>query len=150
MIKLEYVFHINVNVDRPIEVGRVGKGVRKIIPITGGDFDGETLQGKILPGGADYQIIRSDGVTELIAQYTLQTEDGTFINVTNQGYRHGPKDIIEKLAKGIKVPDDSYYFKTTPVFEVDNEKFAFLNRNIFIGVGTREPSHVKIAYYQVL
>ncbi|WP_102348453.1 DUF3237 domain-containing protein [Bacillus sp. Marseille-P3661] len=149
-IEVKHCFDVYVKVDQPIEVGSVGSGQRRVIPITGGTFEGELFKGKILPGGADYQIIRPDGVTEALAHYTLQTEDGTNIYVVNRGYRHGPKEIIEKLIKGEQVPADSYYFKTTPTFEVSGDKYSFLNKSIFIGVGTRNPSDVKIQYYEVL
>lgn len=144
------VFTVKVEVDKPIEVGAVGAGIRRVIPIIGGSFEGELLNGTILPGGADYQIIRPDGVTEVEAHYTLRTNDGAHIYVKNNGYRHGPREIIEKLIKGEEVPDGSYYFKTTPRFEVSDEKYAFLNRNIFVGIGKRKPACVEIEYYQLM
>ncbi len=149
-IETKHVFDVLVKVDPPIEVGTVSSGERRIIPITGGTFEGENFKGRILPGGADYQIVRRDHVTEVVAHYSLQTDDGTNIYVINRGYRHGPEEIINKLIKGEPVPEGSYYFKTTPTFEVSDERYSFLNSNIFIGIGTREPDCVKIKYYQVL
>ena len=108
------------------------------------------LKGKVLPGGADYQILRPDGVTEALAHYTIQTDDGVPIYVVNKGYRHGPKEIIDKLIRGEEVPEGSYYFKTTPVFETGSEKYDFLNKMIFVGEGIRRPSEVEIRFYQLV
>lgn len=148
-VELAYVFTASIEVDDPIEIGDVGQGIRRVIPIKGGVFKGPQLEGIVLPGGADYQLIGYDGVTKLVAHYTIQTNDGVPIYVINKGYRHGPKEIIEKLAKGIEVPDDSYYFKTTPVFETGNKKYDFLNKMIFVGKGIRKPNQVEIAVYQL-
>jgi hypothetical protein len=146
---LEHIFTAKIKVDIPIEIGDVGIGIRRVIPITGGTFEGPKMKGIILPGGADYQIIRYDGVTEALAHYTIQTDDGVPIYVVNKGYRHGPKEIIDKLISGESVPDGSYYFKTTPVFETGSEKYSFLNRMIFIGEGLRKPNEVEIKFLQV-
>lgn len=148
-MNLEYIFTANIKVDSPIGIGDVGRGIRRVIPILGGIFEGPSLQGSILPGGADYQIIRHDGVTEALAHYTIQTDDGVPIYVVNKGYRHGPREIIDKLIRGEEVPEDSYYFKTSPVFETGSKKYDFLNKMIFIGEGIRKPSDVQIRFYQV-
>jgi Protein of unknown function (DUF3237) len=97
---LEFVFAARVTVDRPLELGDVGKGGRRIVPITGGEFAGPRLRGKVVPGGADWQIVRHDGVAELEARYTLQTDDGALIYVRNHALRHGPSEVIVALAAG--------------------------------------------------
>ncbi len=148
-LHLKHIFTAHINVKNPIEIGDSGKGHRRVIPITGGSFEGEFLKGKVLPGGADYQILRQDGVTEALAHYTIQTDDGVPIYVVNKGYRHGPKEIIDKLIRGEEVPEDSYYFKTSPVFETGSKRYDFLNKMIFIGKGIRKPSEVQIRFYQV-
>ncbi|SFQ06134.1 DUF3237 domain-containing protein [Salibacterium halotolerans] len=149
-IETKHVFDLTIYVDSPIEVGPVSAGERRIINITGGTFEGKNMRGVILPGGADYQVIRRDGVTEVVAHYSLQTTDGTPIYIVNRGYRYGPEEIINKLKQGEPVPDNSYYFKTMPTFEVSDERYAFLNRNLFVGIGTREPDCVKLKVFQVL
>jgi len=87
--KLEFVFAAHVTVDAPLDLGDVGKGGRRIIPISGGDFVGPHLRAKVLPGGADWQVLRTDGVAELEARYTLRTDDGALIYVRNLAFRHG-------------------------------------------------------------
>lgn len=148
-LNLSHLFTAKIEVDSPIEIGESGKGNRRVIPITGGTFEGPEIQGTILAGGADYQLIRNDGVTEVVAHYTIETDDGVPIYIINKGYRHGPKDIIDKLIRGEDVPDGSYYFKTTPTFETSGAKYDFLNRMIVVGEGVRRPSNVEMAFYVV-
>ncbi|MED3717865.1 DUF3237 domain-containing protein [Geobacillus thermodenitrificans] len=149
-MKLEHVFTAHIEVGKPIEIGDVGIGYRRVIPIIGGSFEGARMRGKVLPGGADYQLIRKDGVAEILAHYIMETDDRVPIYIVNKGYRHGPKEVIEKIFRGEDVPQDSYYFKTTPVFEVSNGHYDFLNKMIFIGEGIRKPTKVEIAFYQIL
>ena len=148
-LNLSHLFTAKIEVDSPIEIGESGKGNRRVIPITGGTFEGPEIKGTILAGGADYQLIRNDGVTEVVAHYTIETDDGVPIYIINKGYRHGPKDIIDKLIRGEDVPDGSYYFKTTPTFETSGSKYDFLNRMIVVGEGVRRPSNVEMAFYVV-
>jgi hypothetical protein len=149
-IKIEHLLTASIKVEEPIIIGDVGLGIRRVIPIIGGRFEGPNIKGRVLSGGADYQLIRKDGLTELLAHYTIETDDGVPIYVVNKGYRHGPKEIMNKLICGEEVPQDSYYFKTSPVFEVGNKKYDFLNKMIFVGEGIRKPSEVQVAFYQIL
>ena len=98
--QLELIFAADVSVGPPLDCGDVGKGARRIVPITGGEFSGPNIRGKVLPGGADWQILRGDGVSELEARYTLQTDDGALINVRNLALRHGPPEVMAALAAG--------------------------------------------------
>src|SRR5580704_6600666 len=102
--RLELIFAAEVSVGPPLDCGDVGKGARRIVPITGGEFSGPAIRGKVLPGGADWQILRGDGVSELEARYTLQTDDGALINVRNLALRHGPPDVMAALAAGRPSP----------------------------------------------
>jgi hypothetical protein len=148
-INIEPAFDVSVLVGEPIIVGEVAAGLRRVIPIIGGEFRGPKMSGKVMPGGADFQVIRHDGVTELVAQYTLQTDDGAVIYVVNRGYRHGPKEVMERLIRGEEVEEGSYYFRCTPTFETGSEQYAFLNRMIYIGTGVRKPSSVEIRIFEV-
>src|SRR5580700_2039396 len=108
--KLEFVFAAHVSVDAPPDLGGGVKGGRRVIPITGGDFVGPHLRAKVLPDGADWQVLRTDGVAELEARYTLRTDDGALIYVRNLAIRHGPPEVIAALAAGRPVDPASYYF----------------------------------------
>ena len=123
----------------PQKLGTVPHGIRSIVPVTGGDFDGPRLRGQILPGGGDWLLLRSDGVLELDLRITLETDDHTLIYMTFQGLRHGPPDAIAALGRGEAVDPASYYFRTVPRFETSAEKYAFLNRIVAVGVGETRP-----------
>jgi hypothetical protein len=120
-------------------LGTVPRGTRSIVPVTGGSFEGPQLRGKVLPGGADWLLVRSDGVLELDLRITLETDDHALIYMTFQGLRHGPPEVFAALGRGEAVDPASYYFRTLPRFETATEKYAFLNRIIAVGVGEPLP-----------
>jgi hypothetical protein len=123
----------------PQKIGAVPHGMRSVVPVTGGDFEGERLRGKVLPGGGDWLLLRSDGVLELDLRITLETDDQALIDMRFNGLRHGPPDAIAALGRGELVDPTSYYFRTLPRFETSAEKYAFLNRIITVGVGETRP-----------
>lgn len=131
------------------ELGDSPLGRRRIIPITGGTFRGERLSGRVLAGGADWQVIRSDGVAELDARYTLETHDKALIYVRNFGYRHGPAEVIQRLAAGEPVDPALYYMRTTPRFETGAERYQWLNRIICVASGARRKAAVELDVYEV-
>src|SRR5213075_191878 len=112
MLRLEPLLKADISLAAPQELGESPLGRRRINNITGGTFRGERLSGKVLPGGADWQVIRTDGVADLDARYTLETSDGALIYVRNHGYRHGPADVLKKLASGEEVDPSLYYMRT--------------------------------------
>jgi hypothetical protein len=122
------------------DLGAVPHGIRKIVPVTGGDFEGPRLRGRVLPGGGDWLLLRSDGVLELDLRITLETDDRALIDMRFQGLRHGPPDVIAALGRGEAVDPASYYFRTLPRFETSTEKYAFLNRIVTVGVGEARPN----------
>jgi hypothetical protein len=150
MITLTHVADLVVTVAKPIEVGRGPAGMRRMIPITGGTVTGPRLQGRVLPGGADFQILRGDGVTELQARYVIETTEGALIYIENTGLRHGPADVMEKLNRGEAVDPGQIYFRTTARFETAAEHYLWLTKYVFAAEGTRRPDHVEIAFYQML
>ena len=105
----------------PQRLGTVPHGIRTIVPVTGGDFEGSRLRGKVLPGGADWLLLRGDGVLEFDLRITLETDDHAPIYMRFQGFRHG------------------HYFRTLPAFETSTDRYAFLNRVITVGVGEGRP-----------
>ena len=90
MIQFDHVSDLTILVAEPIEIGPTPTGVRRFIPIIGGEARGPKLRGKIHAGGADFQILRADGVTELHARYVLETDTGALVYIENSGLRHGP------------------------------------------------------------
>ena len=128
---------LQVFVSPPQKLGAVPHGTRIIAPITSGTFEGPRLRGKVLPGGGDWTLSRSDGVLELDLRITLETDDGALINMTSFGLRHGPAEVLAALARGESVDPTKYYFRTAPRFETSAPPYAFLNRLIAIASGDR-------------
>jgi hypothetical protein len=147
---LQFVFAAHVKVDPPLDLGDVGKGGRRIVPITGGDFSGPQVRGTVLPGGADWQILRHDGVAELEARYTLCTDDGALIYVRNVALRHGPADVMAALAAGRPVDPASYYFRGATFFETSAARYAWIGKHVIVCTGEREPARVTLKFYQML
>ena len=148
--RLELIFAADVRVGAPLDLGDVGKGGRRIVPITCGEFSGADIRGIVVPGGADWQILRSDGVSELEARYTLQTDDGALILVRNLALRHGPPEVMAALAAGQPVAPGSYYFRGATFFETSAPRYAWMTRCIVVCSGEREPEGVKLKFYRVL
>src|SRR6202158_4966299 len=129
---------LRVMVATPQSIGAVPHGTRRTVPITGGDFDGPRLRGSVLPGGgADWLLLRPDGVLELDLRATLRTEDGALISMRSFGLRHGPPDVMEALARGGAVDSATYYFRTTPWVGTASPAYAFLNHLITVASGDR-------------
>ncbi len=141
-LQTEFVFEARVTCDPLVAIGDSKRGKRQLIPITGGEFSGPNIKGRVLPGGADWQLQRSDGVLEIEARYTIQTEDGINISVCNRGIAAYPP-LAEKV-----------YVRTAPEFEAPtNSSYDWLNKNIFIGtvdVISRQPLVVQVRVFRVL
>jgi hypothetical protein len=146
---LVHVADLVVRIAEPIEIGRISGNLRRMIPIVGGEVLGPRIQGKVLPGGADFQIMRADGVTDLHARYVIKIETGQLIYVENSGVRYGPPELMEKLRRGEAVDPALIYFRTTPRFETAAPGFEWLMRNLFVCSGARFPDRVEMRFFQV-
>lgn len=147
---LTHVCDIDVSVGPIRDLGPTPHGRRRIIPILSGTVKGELLEGEVLPGGADWQYVRGDGVLELEARYSIKTNDGTEIAVTNRGMRHAPPGIMDRLSRGEAVDPALVYFRTVPVFEAPAGAYEWLNRSIFLATAARFPDTVQIRVFEVL
>ncbi|MBF0688663.1 MAG: DUF3237 domain-containing protein [Cellulomonas sp.] len=127
-------------------LGRFGQ--RRIIPIVGGRVTGK-VSGTILHLGADWQSVTHDDVAELHARYAFETPDGAIVEIINQGYRHGPPDVMRQLASGAPTPPESYYMRSTARLESGHPDYRWLNRMVFVGTGARDASSVQIDLYSV-
>ncbi|WP_431267312.1 DUF3237 domain-containing protein [Dankookia sp. P2] len=140
---------VEVAVGPPLVVGAGPAGERRIVPILGGRVGGPRLTGEILAGGADFQVIRPDGVTEIVARYTLQLDDGALVYVVNRGIRHAAPEDMARLLRGEPVPPERVYFRTAPVFETAAPAHAWLHRSLFVGFGERRPDSVRVRIHAV-
>jgi hypothetical protein len=145
----EFVFELNATLDAAIAIGETPHGVRRVVPITGGRFEGPEIRGTILPGGADWQVVRGDGANELEALYLLRTDDGVVIQVRNRGLRHGPPDVMRRLAAGETVDPGEYYFRAVPSFAAPAGKYEWLNRSIHVCTGARYGGAIRLWFYRV-
>jgi hypothetical protein len=151
MLQTEYAFTARVAVAPPVTVGNGPQGLRRFVPILGGTFAGPLLNGKVLEGSGDWQVVRPDGVLYAEARYTLETTSGVLIAVTNRGLRHAPPDVMAKLMRGEPTPPDSYYFRTMALFEAPlGSDCDWVNRVMFAGRAEREPSAAIIHFYRIL
>jgi hypothetical protein len=146
---LDLLLEIRATLGAPIAVGDVPEGKRRVVPITGGTFEGAKLRGSVLSGGADWQYLRPDGVTVVEAQYLLLTHDGVVIQVNNRGIRHGPEDVMRRLAAGEAVDAAEYYFRATPRLSAPAGPYDWLNRRVFLCSGARFPDAVALWFYEV-
>jgi hypothetical protein len=150
--RLTLTLEIRADVADPIEIGEAGGMRRRVVPIVGGTFDGcgsLTVKGRIVPGGADMQLIRPDGLTVADARYVLETERGQMIYVRNRGVRHAAPEIMRKLLAGERVDPSLVYFRTTPAFETAAEDLQVLARSVFVGIGERYPAQVIVRCWKV-
>jgi hypothetical protein len=138
-----------VSVGPAAVVGEGPRGLRRIIPILGGSFSGPRLSGKVLGGGADWQVLRPDGVAEIEARYTLETGDGALIYVRNPGIRTASREVMERLARGDTCDPSEYYFRTRPEFETGATQYQWLHTLVAICAGERLPEEVILSFYEV-
>jgi hypothetical protein len=146
---LEHVFDVAVEVASPLTIGDTGAGVRRIVDILGGVVSGPRLQGRIRPGGADFQLIRPDGCAELEARYVIEAADGGLIYVENIGIRSGPADALAQLNRGEPVDPTLIYFRTMPRFETAAGPHRWLMQHIFVASGIRRPDRVELQVFRV-
>jgi hypothetical protein len=147
--RLTFAFELRATVGPPLEVGNVAQGRRRIVPITGGTFEGPGIKGKVMPGGADWQIIRPDGFSELDTRYTLETDSGQIIYVQNAGIRHAAPEVMKRLLAGEIVDPALVYFRTVPKFETASPELQWLTRTIFVGIGERYPNDVRVRFFRL-
>lgn len=150
MISSQPIFRIDAKLADILAFGRTPYGERRVIDITGGDVEGPRLKGRILPGGADWQLIRADGAADIQARYTIETEAGGRILVFSEGLRHGPPEVLAKLLRGEAVDPSLYYFRTLMRFETADPAADWLNRILAIARGARLQNAVRLDVYEVL
>jgi hypothetical protein len=148
--ELRFAFEIEVGVATPLDLGQTQAGHRRVVPIAGGSVSGPRLRGRVLPVGADWQILRPDGTADLDARYAIQADDGALIYVINRGVRHGPPEVLAQLNQGERVDPASYYFRSSASFETSASQHVWLTRTILVGVGERYPDKVVIRFWELL
>ena len=151
-MRSEFLFTMTAELERETvqELSGTPHGTRRIVHVKKGSFDGPKLKGQVLPGGADWLLVRPDGVREVDVRITLRTDDGQLIYMAYRGIIDIPAEVAQRMARGEAVAPAEYYFRTAPFFETGSEQYGWLNRLVAVGVGERTPTGVAYAVYAVL
>jgi hypothetical protein len=148
--RLTYVYRLEATLGEPLDMGDVSQGRRRIVPQTGGAFTGPELNGRLLPGAsADWQTVLPDGTAIGDIRYTLKTNDGALLYVQSQSVRHGPPEVLARLASGEEVDASDYTFRAATQIETASRELAWLNKGVFISVGGRVRASVIYETYLV-
>lgn len=148
--ELKFFADLSVQVDKPQEVGATVHGQRRVIPILGGDVQGDGWTARVLRGGADFQMIVNQSLAELDARYVLETDAGDLIFVQNRAVRTASPDVMSRLIRGEKVDPQLVYFRCTPQFETASKSLSWISERLFIGTGSRHPDKVVMRFFEVL
>ena len=119
------------------------------MPLGGGTLRGPELNGRLVEGGVDWQINRADGVLDIAAHYVIKADDGALIEVRSEGLRHGPPEVMARLARGEAVPASAYYFRTVVRLPTGAPQWLHLNKLLALAVGQRVASAVKLGCYRL-
>jgi len=149
-LKSEFLFEMTVDVNSPLCMGATQQGERRFVVVTGGRFEGPKLKGEVLPGGADSIFMTPDGIAQLDVRLVLKTDDGALIYLQYLGRRHGPADVMARLAAGEAVDPSSYYFRTVLTFETGDARYAWLNGIVAVAKGSRPPAGPIYKVFQIL
>ena len=147
---LRHFADLTVEVGKPVEVGAVGHGTRRVIAITGGTCIARDWTARVLPGGADFQLIVNERMARLEARYVLETDAGDRICVQNDALRTAAPEVMARLIRGEPVEPGDVYFRCVPRFEASAPSLAWLMERVFLGTGLRRPSEVVMRFFEVL
>jgi Protein of unknown function (DUF3237) len=132
-----------------VSLGPAKYGERRYVALRGGTVRGPELNGAIVEGGVDWQIARADGTLDIAAHYVIRADDGALIEVQSDGLRHGPPQVLARLARGEAVPRDAYFFRTVVRFTTGAPAWLHLNKVLALAVGQREASAVLLDFYRI-
>jgi hypothetical protein len=145
------LFTIRIHLHPMQQLGATPLGRRRVVPVSGGSFEGERLRGTVLPhAGSDWLLERSDGSFQQDARFTLETDDGALIGMSYRGVRNSTPEVAARLARGEDVPAADYYLRTAPFFETAAERYAWLNGIVSVGVGQRIAGGVIYDVFEIL
>jgi hypothetical protein len=146
--RLEPAFDVTATLGPLEDHGTTRAGHRRVVPITGGLVSG-LVDAEILPGGADWQVVRPDGATEIDTRYSARTPAGEYVHFRTSGVRSGPPEILDALLRGEQVDPSEYYFRVTVYLETSAPRLAGLQRSIFVASAIRGADSVRYTAYRV-
>ena len=140
---------VSCEVGELVSLGPGKHGERRYVPLGGGTAEGPEMNGTVVAGGVDWQVRRADDVLDIAAHYVIRTDDGSLIEIQSDGMRHGPTDVMARLARGEAVGREEYFFRTIVRFQTGAPAHAHLNKALAIAVGQREASRVVLDFYRI-
>ena len=151
-LKTEFLCTVAANVDwrSVIDVGATPHGIRQVIYIKGGTFEGPKVKGVVLPGGGDWFVRRADQAVEIDVRCLLRTDDNQLIYCGLRGINEMTAEVAIKAITGKYVDSSEYYFRVAAVMETGSQKYAWLNRIVAVGTGDLVPLGVEYRIYRVL
>lgn len=132
-----------------VSLGQAVYGERRYVPLGGGTVSGPELEGTVVAGGVDWQVQRADGALDIQAHYVVKTADGALVEVQSNGLRHGPAEVMARLARGEAVGGHEYFFRTLMRFNTGAPAWAHLNKTMAIAVGSRHARQVVLDVYRL-
>ena len=151
-LSTEFLCAIAAHVDwrNVVDLGTTPHGIRQIIYIKGGTFEGPKVKGFVLPGGGDWFVRRADQVVEVDVRCVLRTDDNHLIYCGLKGINEMTAEAAIKAITGKSIDSSKYYFRVAAVIETGSQKYAWLNRIVAVGVGNLMPTGVEYRIYTVL
>jgi hypothetical protein len=149
-LRTRLLYEAHVLLDRVVNVGATPHGVRRITAVRGGAFQGPSMRGEILPGGADWLLLRPDGVVELDIRVAGQLDDGALVYVTERGYLRAPPEVLERIARGAPVDPDAYTLRIVSSYETASSRYAWLNGALGVGHETIHEGWLDLTVHEVL
>lgn len=147
--QLRFFADVFAQVAVPIESGLGPNGLRRMVPILGGHASGTDWRARVLPGGADYQLVVGETTAWLQAHYMLETDAGDRIYVHNTAVRHAAPEVTAKLMRGEPVDPSLVYFRCQPRFETGSKALSWINERLFVGSGVRHPDQVVMQFFEL-
>ena len=150
-LQSRHLFTLSIDLHPTIELGDSPVGGRRIFPVSGGRFEGERIDGEVLPvAGSDYLLVRSDGSRQQDVRLLLRASNGDVIIMTYRGVRRASAEFDARLAAGENVPSSDYYLRTAPFFETASREHDWLNGVVSIGMGALRPGGVVYELFEIL
>ena len=151
-LKTEFLCNVVAYVDwrNVIDLGITPHGIRQVIYIKGGTFEGPKIKGVVLPGGGDWFVRRDDQMVEVDVRCVLRTDDNQLLYFRLRGLNEMTAEVAIKAISGQSIDSSKYYFRVTMVIETGSPKYAWLNRIVAVGVGNLMPAGVEYKIYMVL
>lgn len=146
---LDFLAQVRCEVGALVTLGSGPYGERRCVPLLGGSVSGPGLNGEILPGGADWQVLRADGVLDIQAHYIVRTGDGGLVEVDSRGLRHGPPEVMQRLARGEAVAPGDYFFRTLMRFQTGHPAWLHLNGTMALARGERQAAVVVLDVFRI-